>query len=80
MVNLISKKKNFVEGLVDIAGWERQIAEDHFTHFAPMFEIVNEIDFVLGESKRLRQRYPKITVAPLFYDVKNNKLSLIREN
>jgi carbonic anhydrase len=80
MVNLIARRDLFIQGLVDNAGWDREWAEQHFMHFAPMFEIGNEIDFVLSESKRLRLRYPKIQVAPLFYRVEDNLLYLIREN
>jgi len=39
MVNLISRKNEFINGLVNSAGWERDRAEEHFFHFAPMFEI-----------------------------------------
>ena len=80
MVNLISRKENFIHGLVEIAGWERNLAEEHFMHFAPMFEINNEIDFILSEVKRLRNRYPKIQIAPMLYLVEDNKLYLINEN
>jgi carbonic anhydrase len=80
MVNLIARKEQFVQGLVDAAGWQPQSAEEHFFHFAPMFEIGNEIDFVLSEVKRLRLRYPKIVVAPLMYRVEDNRLYLIQEN
>jgi carbonic anhydrase len=79
MVNLISRKDQFINGLVDKAGWDREKAEDHFTQFAPMFEIGNEIDFVLSEAKRLRLRYPKICVAPMLYKVEDNRLYLINE-
>ena len=79
MVNLVSRKEQFVQGLVDKAGWERERAEEHFNHFAPMFEIGNEIDFVLNEAARLRLRYPKILIAPLMYNVENNKLYLLKE-
>jgi carbonic anhydrase len=79
MVNLISRQKQFVDGLVEKAGWDREWAQDHFLHFAPMFEIGNEIDFVLSEAKRLRLRYPKIVIAPLFYNVETGRLSLIQE-
>ena len=41
MVNLISKKDLFIQGLVESAGWEREWAEEHFMHFAPIFEIGN---------------------------------------
>ncbi len=80
MVNLVSRKNEFISGLVEKAGWDKEWAEEHFMHFAPMFETGNEIDFVISEAKRLRLRYPKIVVAPLFYKVSNNKLYLLREN
>jgi len=80
MVNLIARKDQFVEGLTEAAGWQPQQAEEHFHHFAPMFEIGNEVDFVLSEAKRLRLRYPKILVAPLTYRVEDASLSLIQEN
>ena len=80
MVNLMSQRDRFVNGLVENAGWDREWAEEHFRHFAPMFEIGNEIDFVLCETKRLRLRYPKILVAPLFYRIEDNLLYLIDES
>lgn len=80
MVNLIARKGQFVEGLVKAAGWQPQQAEEHFYHFAPMFEIGNEIDFVLSEVKRLRLRYPKILVTPLLYRLEDGCLSLIEED
>lgn len=80
MVDLNSKKEKFIDGLVDNAGWDKQTAEEHFKHYAPMFEIGNEIDFVLSESKRLRTKYPNILVAPLLYNVDDNQLYLVRED
>ena len=79
MVNLIARKERFIQGLVQDAGWSQQAAEDHFLHFAPMFEIGNEVDFILSEVQRLRLRYPKILVAPLMYQVEDNHLYLISE-
>ena len=80
MVNLSARKSQFVNGLVEKTDCEKEWGEDHFMHLAPLFEIGNEIDFVLSEAKRLRVRYPKITVAPLFYRVEDNRLYLIKEN
>ena len=80
MVNLNARKDKFISGLVENAGWEREWAEQHFMHFAPMFEIGNEVDFVLSEVKRLRLRYPKIRVAPLLYLVEDNLLYQIKES
>jgi carbonic anhydrase len=79
MVNLMARRDVFITGLVENAGWEKDFAEQHFTQFAPMFEIGNEIDFVLSEAQRLRLRYPKIQVAPLMYKVEDNLLYQVRE-
>lgn len=79
MVNLVSRRNEFIDGLVATAGWERDRAEEHFFHFAPMFEIGSETDFILSETKRLRLRYPKITIAPLLYLVEDNRLYFIKE-
>ncbi len=80
MVNLVARRELFIKGLVENAGWEQDLAEQHFMNYAPMFEIGNEIDFVLSEAKRLRTRYPKIQVSPLMYKVEDNLLYQIREN
>ncbi|MFN2456660.1 MAG: carbonic anhydrase [Chitinophagaceae bacterium] len=80
MVNLVARKEEFINGLIDAAGWERERAEEHFMHFAPMYEIGNETNFILSETKRLRSRYPKITIAPMFYLVEDTQLYFIKEN
>lgn len=79
MVNLIAHRKEFIDGLVVTGGWEKAKAEEHFMHYAPMFEIGNETDFILSETKRLRLIYPKVTIAPLFYLVGDNNLYFINE-
>ena len=58
MVNLVSRKEQFINGLVEKAGWDREWAEEHFMHFAPMFEIGNEIDFVLSEAETIKTEIP----------------------
>jgi len=80
MVNLMARRELFINGLVENAGWEKDWAEEHFMHFSPMFEIGNEVDFVLSETKRLRLRYPKIQVAPLMYKVEDNLLYQVKES
>lgn len=79
MVNLFARKNQFIDGLVEKAGWTRERAEEHFEHYSPVFEIENEIDFVLSEAKRLRLVYPRITVVPMYYKVEDNHLYLLRE-
>jgi carbonic anhydrase len=80
MVNLASRKEQFIKGLAEAAGWEESQAEAHFMDFAAMFEIGNETDFILSEAKRLRTRYPRITIAPMLYLVEDNRLYFIRES
>ena len=80
MVSLADRKQIFIDGLTERAGWEKDRAEEHFMQFAPMFEIGNEIEFVLSEAGRLRTKYPKITIAPMLYKVDDNRLYLINED
>ena len=80
MVNLVARRELFIKGLVENAGWEQDMAEQHFMNYAPMFEIGNEVDFVLSEVKRLRSRYPTVQVIPLLYKVEDNLLYQIKEN
>jgi len=74
MMNLQARQELFIQGLVDNAGWKKEQAEEHFMHFAPLFEIGNEVDWVLSEAKRLRLRYPRVQIAPLIYRVEDNLL------
>lgn len=80
MVNLASQKDKFVEKLSENGGWTIEQAEEHFNNYAPMFEINNEIDFILSETQRLRQRYPKVQIAPMYYKLEDNLLYLIKED
>ncbi|HEX3033361.1 MAG TPA: carbonic anhydrase [Bacillota bacterium] len=77
MVSLVSRREAFIDGLVANAGWERSRAEEHFMNYAPMFEIDNEVEFVVRESSRLAEKYPGITVVPLYYSIDDNLLSII---
>lgn len=79
MVNLAARKAPFIQGLVKRGGWKRKDAEEHFLKFSTMFEIGSETDFILSEVKRLRLRYPKVTIAPMLYKVEDNRLYLLKE-
>jgi carbonic anhydrase len=78
MVNLVSKREQFIEGLQRNAGWSSERAQEHFMNYAPLFEIDNEIEFVVNEAKRLSQKY-SISAVPLYYSVEDNMLSMISE-
>lgn len=78
MSGLASRRDDFIAGLVHV-GWDRDEAERHFRESVPLFEIGDEIDFVVAESRRLRARYPAVSVAPLIYRVEDGRLYLVRE-
>jgi len=69
-----------IKGLCDYAGWDAERAEDHFMQNSSLFEIENEIHFILNETQRLSHSYPKVKVAPLLYKVEDNLLYWIDSN
>lgn len=80
MVDLVSRREKFIQGMVDGAGWNRKSAAAHFDKYVPIFEIGNEIDFVLSESERLKLKYPKIEILPLMYLLDDGLLYMIEED
>lgn len=78
MVNLSARRKAFISGLVEGAGWSPREAMDHFNDNAPLFEIGNELIFVASEARRLSLKYPKLKVVPMFYRLADNKLYLLK--
>lgn len=78
MVGVSARREAFVDGLVGV-GWRRAAAEAHFDELAPRFEIDDAIDFVVADSRRLRERYPGVLVGPLVYRVEDNRLYGVRE-
>jgi len=81
MVNLMGKRDQFIAGLVQWEGWEQEWAEAHFMNSGSMYEIGNEVDLLLGETMRIRLRFPRILVMPLMmFRVEDNRLSHVREN
>lgn len=79
MVGVVRRKKQFVEGLMKRAGWDKDQAEEHFTTFCLMHDIGDVRSFILSEVMRLRMKYPRIQIAPMIYQVEDNRLYLIRE-
>lgn len=79
MVELDSNRQAFVRGLVNRAGWDGTAAKEHFLESASECEIHNAADFTLQQVQELRQEYPKIPVAPLFYKIEDNRIYWIEE-
>jgi carbonic anhydrase len=80
MVNLAERRELFIDGLTENGGWEREAAAEHFLQYAPLFEIGNEIDFLLSEAVRLRKRYPGVKTTPLLYRIEDNLIYGIKED
>ena len=80
MSGLEARRDAFIAGLVDSAGWEPSVARQHFDEFAPQFEIGDAAEFTCVQARHLRQQYPRLTVAPLLYQLDDSMLYVIDEN
>jgi len=78
MARLEERRDQFINGMVENAGWDRTRAEQHFADSAPKFGIRDEVDFVMREADRLRGIYPATMVAPLLYRVEDDLLYQLR--
>jgi carbonic anhydrase len=77
MVNVTSRRADFVRGLQERGGWTADDASAHFEQYAPQYQIDNAVDFVCTEAERLHRLYPAVLVAPLFYEVASDRLAQI---
>lgn len=78
MVQVTKKRDEFVQGLVERAGWTAEKAAKHFDRFAHRHEIGDAVEFTVRETRRLRRQYPKVLVAPLLYNVEDDRLAQVR--
>ncbi len=78
MARLAERRDQFINGLMDAAGWDETRAVKHFEDSAPKFGIRDEVDFVVREAERLRAIYPRISVVPLLYRVEDDLLYQLR--
>lgn len=78
MIRLSERREEFVTGLQGV-GWSRADAEAHFDANVSKFEIDEPIESTLIQVRRLRERFPTLPVAPLFYSVKDGRLYQVRE-
>lgn len=74
MTGLTTRREEFVQRLVEVGGWARSAAEQHFDHWSDLFEVEDAADFVLAEARRLAARYPRLPVAALYHDEPSDEL------
>jgi len=79
MVNLETRKEDFVKNLSERFMWKRTEAEDHFLEMCPQFEKKDIMGSVVAEVEFIRSQYPGVIVAPLFYSLEDDHLYLIEE-
>jgi carbonic anhydrase len=79
MAKLEQNREQFVQGLMDAAGWDEARAVKHFADSAPKFGIRDEVEFVLKEAARLRAIYPRIKIVPLLYRVEDDLLYQLKD-
>ena len=79
MAKLDQNREQFIQGLMDAAGWDESRAVKHFEDSAPKFGMRDEVDFVLKEAARLRAIYPRIKIAPLLYRVEDDLLYQLKD-
>jgi carbonic anhydrase len=77
MVGLRQRRREFISGLVTNGGWNEQEAAAEFDRYVDEFHIDDAVAFAVQEAARLRTRYPKVMVVPLFYTVADNVLHQI---
>jgi len=79
MAAVASRRGEFVSGLVANAGWDRAAAEAYVAARAAAMEIGEPAAFAAEQCRSLRDRYPGIVAAPLFYSVADGLLRQVRE-
>ena len=79
MSRVSGKRDAFIRGLVERAGCDEETAATQFDRHAAFYQIGDSLQFVLAETARLRQLYPKILIAPFLYKVETDLLEQIVE-
>jgi carbonic anhydrase len=80
MAHVTAKRRPFVRGLVERAGWSEARAAAHFDESAARYELGDPLAFVAAEARRIRGLYPGLLVAPFLYRVEDDLLAQIAED
>ncbi|MBY0549772.1 MAG: SulP family inorganic anion transporter [Candidatus Obscuribacterales bacterium] len=79
MSNPFERRERFVTMLQEEHAWSAEKAETFFEQKAGALEIEDPIDFAISEASRLRTLFPSLRVVPLFYNVDNDKMYVIKD-
>ncbi len=76
-VGLLSRREEFVNGLVTNGGWDAEAAGRHFDLDAPFYDLADPATFAARSAKRLEADYPKVRCAALLYDLSDGMISVV---
>jgi carbonic anhydrase len=79
LVDLGEQRDAFVTGLALKAGWTPEAAGECFDRSKDRFVVGDSIENVRTKTAWLRERFPRMRVAPLFYGVREGRLLQVRE-
>jgi carbonic anhydrase len=79
LADLDEQRDTFVAGLALKAGWTQEAAGECFDHAKDRFAVGDSIENVRTKTAWLRERFPRVRVAPLFYGVREGRLLQVRE-
>ncbi len=77
MDGLDDQRDKFIHGLVG-AGWKHEDAQLHFDTNAPDFGTTDTVEYICTATHRMKELYPNITIAPLFYSIEDGRLHQIQ--
>ena len=73
------RQDEFVDGLVENAGWTHERARRHVAERAAAFAIDDPQSFAFREARRVETEYPRVKAAALLYDVADHRIALIED-
>lgn len=79
MSNPFDRREAFVSTLIRDHAWSSDKAETFFEQKAGTLEIEDPINFALSEATRLKTLFPNLRVVPLYYNVDNDRIFLIKD-
>jgi len=77
MISVTRRRNEFIQSLAERASCTPEQAGVCFDQGAPAFEIDDPATFTADQAERLGRDYPRIHIAPLFYDVDDGRLSQV---
>jgi carbonic anhydrase len=79
MTRVMNQRDQFVAGLGERAGVDEEEAGDIFDELAPGYAIADPVYAMVKEARKLRRKLHGVLIAPLLFNVENDRLIQILE-